>query len=51
MIMFIIDLMETLLQKEDPCKEVHYTLKRLIRGLSSSRQFARIGYSTALSRV
>lgn len=39
------------LQKTDDTREWNYSLNRLIKGLSSTRASARIGYSTALSEI
>jgi len=35
----------------DRGKEIEYVVKRLIRGLSSSRECARLGFSTVLTHV
>jgi DNA polymerase phi len=34
-----------------PCEELQYSLKRLVRGLASSREGARQGFATALAEV
>ena len=38
-------------QSDDPCKELKYTVDRLIKGLASSRKWARLGFATALAQV
>ncbi|GAB1602641.1 myb-binding 1A [Argonauta hians] len=35
----------------EPCQEVLYSLKRLIKGLSSTRKLARVGYPLALCQI
>nr|XP_002731208.1 PREDICTED: myb-binding protein 1A-like protein-like [Saccoglossus kowalevskii] len=38
-------------QNDDYCKELSYTLSRLVKGLASSRKGARQGYAMALSEI
>ncbi|XP_036370853.1 myb-binding protein 1A-like protein isoform X2 [Octopus sinensis] len=49
------DLIGKLKEKQDgtsgPCQEVLYSLKRLIKGLSSPRKLVRVGYPLALCQI
>ncbi len=47
----IIDIAGFTFKVEVLCMELDYTLQRLIRGLSSQRKFARLGFSMALTEV
>jgi len=38
-------------ESSDRGKEIEYVMKRLIRGLASSRECARLGFSTVLTHV
>ena len=38
-------------ESSDRGKEIEYVVKRLIRGLASSRECARLGFSTVLTHV
>jgi len=47
----LVDLFPCLQERSDRGKEIEYVMKRLIRGLASSRECARLGFSTVLTHV